>query len=438
MIRIKAIKQLTYLAGTTLFALFISYLISSWIHNPLSDKVVTLYYADNITEAHQEIIDRFNQEHRDKIKVVAINLPFSKFSTNERKELLARTLRSQSDKLDIFAADVIWIPRFAKWVEPLDKYFNPTEKERYSPNVLSFCKVDSKLVAIPLYTDLMHIYYRRDLISKMADGKEIEKKLANGISWKELIAISKKYPVNNSYSFIFPGKNFEGLMCLYLANLYSLNGRFVMDNKLFPEPDKAVQAGNILVDLVKKYRVSPPVVCRLDEYSGYQYAAQQNSLFFVGWPGLVEQREKELHEMNLSDKYAMAPLPRFSDGREIAIFGGWNLMVSKNSKHKKEAVEFIRFTSQLENQKILHLRGGFLPINKKVYEDSSFVASNKNLSFYLLLSKQGKSRPTLIHYTQISDIFTNYLHLAIKGEISVSEALKRTKKELVANQISLE
>lgn len=438
MIKIKAIKQLTYLAATILFALFISYLISSWIHNPLSDKVVTLYYADNITAAHQEIIDRFNHEHRDKINVVAINLPFSKFSTNERKELLARTLRSQSDKLDIFAADVIWIPRFAKWVEPLDKYFSPKEKALYLPNILSFCKVDSKLVAIPLYTDLMHIYYRKDIVSSLPGGKKIEKKLAAGISWPELIATSKKLPANNSQSFIFPGKNFEGLMCLYLANLYSLNGRFVVDNELFPEPEKAVQAGIVLVDLVKKYRVSPAVVSRLDEYSGYQYATQHNSLFFVGWPGLVEQREKELYEMNLSDKYEMAPLPHFSNGKEISIFGGWNLMLSKNSKHKKEAAEFIRFTSLVENQKIMLLRGGFLPINKRVYEDSSFVANNKKLSFYRRLSKLGKSRPTLINYTQISDIFTNYLHLAIKDEMSVSEVLKKTKNELIANQISLE
>ena len=56
-------------------------------------KVKKIYYADNISTAHQELIDRFNEEHAGKIEVVPVNLPFSKFSTNERKELLTRAFR---------------------------------------------------------------------------------------------------------------------------------------------------------------------------------------------------------------------------------------------------------------------------------------------------------------------------------------------------------
>jgi multiple sugar transport system substrate-binding protein len=32
--------------------------------------------------------------------------PFQKFSTNERKELLTRSLRSKSDRIDIFSVDL--------------------------------------------------------------------------------------------------------------------------------------------------------------------------------------------------------------------------------------------------------------------------------------------------------------------------------------------
>jgi len=79
-----------------------------------------IYFADNISIAHEALIKRFNETYRGEIEVVPINLPFSKFSTNERKELLARSLRSRSDLIDVFAVDLIWVPRFAKWCEPLD------------------------------------------------------------------------------------------------------------------------------------------------------------------------------------------------------------------------------------------------------------------------------------------------------------------------------
>ncbi len=72
------------------------------------------------------------KNYKGKIKVEAINLPFIKFSTNERKELLTRSLRSKSDKLDVFTIDLIWSSRFAKWAEPLDKYITPEDTLKIS------------------------------------------------------------------------------------------------------------------------------------------------------------------------------------------------------------------------------------------------------------------------------------------------------------------
>ena len=84
--------------------------------NLKSDNHITeIYFADNISIAHQALIDRFNLEYKNKIKVIPINLPFTKFSTNERNELLARTLRSNSSRIDVFSVDLIWVPRFAIW-----------------------------------------------------------------------------------------------------------------------------------------------------------------------------------------------------------------------------------------------------------------------------------------------------------------------------------
>jgi hypothetical protein len=58
---------------------------------------VQVYFADNISHSHKLVIEEFNRLYRGKIEVIPDNLPFEKFSTNDRKELLTRSLRSKSD-----------------------------------------------------------------------------------------------------------------------------------------------------------------------------------------------------------------------------------------------------------------------------------------------------------------------------------------------------
>src|SRR4030066_104369 len=93
--------------------------------NLFQENVVKkLYYVDNISEAHLKIIKKFNEKYKNKIEVVPVNLPFNHFTTNDRKEILTRSLRSRSDGVDIFAVDLIWIPRFAKWGYTMDRSFD--------------------------------------------------------------------------------------------------------------------------------------------------------------------------------------------------------------------------------------------------------------------------------------------------------------------------
>ena len=123
----------------TVIVLYLLYTSNSLLEE--NDNIVTLHFADNITDAHQKTIDRFNKKYEGQIKVVAVDLPFEKFSTNERKELLARALRSKSDKLDIFAVDYIWARRFAKWTLRIDELLSSEEINEFIPNssICTYC-----------------------------------------------------------------------------------------------------------------------------------------------------------------------------------------------------------------------------------------------------------------------------------------------------------
>ena len=140
--------------------------------NLFSESVVKkLYYIDNISEAHLKIINKFNEKYKNQIEVVPVNLPFYNFTTNDRKEILTRSLRSRSDGIDIFAVDLIWIPRFAKWGYSMDNRFDERTLSKVNKMALSACYQNDSLVAFPLFLDMGVLYYRKDLIQKLQTQK---------------------------------------------------------------------------------------------------------------------------------------------------------------------------------------------------------------------------------------------------------------------------
>ncbi|MGC9513067.1 MAG: extracellular solute-binding protein, partial [Fidelibacterota bacterium] len=219
-----------FLVVTALVITFIIYIIPNPTPLQFSKKPVKLTYIDNITPAHLQIIEDFNRQKKGEIEIVPVNLPFSKFTTNERKELIARSLRSHSSRIDIFAVDVIWVPRFAKWAEPLDRWIDPVYQGKIMTPALQSCYQDEKLVGIPQYMDIGAMYYRRDLLKHIPNYTELMKTLQQGISWERLLNLKTYFP--DSYLYNFQGMAYEGLMCHYVEIVHGMGGYMQDGNTL--------------------------------------------------------------------------------------------------------------------------------------------------------------------------------------------------------------
>lgn len=105
-------------------------------------------------------------------------------------------------------------------------------------------------------------------------------------------------------------------------------------------------------------------------------------------------------------------------------------MISKFSNRKEEAIKFINFMFQKENQQLLYDEGGFLPINVEVYQDSIYLSEHNELSKIRNLLLWAKHRPSLKNYTRLSEIMSRYFHKALKNEISVREALNSASAQI--------
>jgi multiple sugar transport system substrate-binding protein len=395
--------------------------------------ITTIHYVSHISEAHQKVIDRFNKKYEGRIQIESINLPFEKFSTNERKELLARYLRSKSDRIDVFTVDQIWVPRFTKWCLQLDKYFTQDEREEILNYGMQTCVYNNSLVAIPLYIDVSVMYYREDLLSNSQNFSTIKHKIKKSISWVDLINIDNEFGRKSNSLFVFPADDYEGLMCMFVELMGSQGKSLIEGKELQLSSIEARQSLQLMVDLVNKYSIAPKEVINYRENESYQEFLTNDGVFLRGWPALLVDHFKYAKEHNLVDKIKMAPTPHFENGQPVSVFGGWNLMISKFSTHIDESIIFIKYLLSEEAQAILHQEGGYLPSNKIIYENEL----NEELLRYQQLMQSGIHRPFLKNYTKISDIIALYLNKAISQEMSVDEALSKAEKKIMNENIEI-
>ncbi len=424
----------TFAAAILLFA---SFFVFSRFSSTKSHPVV-LYYVDNISPTHQILIDRFNVAYQGKIKVIPVNLPFAKFSTNERKEILARSLRSKSERIDVFAIDIIWTLRFAKWSAPLDDYFSKQELNAFLRPSLKTCYYQGKLVAAPLYLDVGLLYYRDDLLKKLPDYPTIRDKLRNSITWSEFIALGQRLKKKGQPYFLFPAKNFEGLMCVFYETLPPrLINDIFMQEPVTLNNARVKKGLKLLANLINRYQLTPKTVLEFDEVDCYNYFMLNNALFIRGWPGF--QISVDVHNQQHQDNMQLgfAPIPHFKGEDNRAVYGGWNLMIANNSVHKPEAVTFIKFLQKPENQKILFTSGGYLPALKAIYQDSILLKRHPELKEFYRILKRGQHRPMRSDYTRISDIMSFYFQQVLKGEITIETALNKAQKEINDHHVNL-
>lgn len=428
-----------FIGGIVLFSVMLLFFFSKDSKLNIEDESVkTINVAGHISEAHQIIIDNFNKEHSGKIQIKTVNLSFQKFSTDEQKELFARFLRSESDKIDIFLVDQIWIPRFAKWSEPLENHFTYKERQDFVTAGLEACSDEQHLIAVPLFIDIALLYYREDLLKKYSVYKQIKKKIENSITWEDFIELGLEFKKYGKPFYTFQGKAYEGLMCSFVELMASLNMTLYKSSEIQLNTPEAKRALQLLVNLVNSYKLSSNRVLEFEENQSYDYFIKNDGFFLRGWPNLGWHFKPDSSESIKIASLRKTLPPHFSGQKKTSILGGWNLMVSKFSNNKSEAIEFLKYWTSEESQKIMYEIGGYLPANKRLYEEERYLKKHPELQFYNEIIPQGFHRPFLKNYTKISVIISGYVNMAIANKISAGEALRLAEEKINSDLLMIQ
>ena len=406
-----------------LIVLALLYLVPIYfIERTPEEGVTEIYFADSITEAHRILIDRYNRDHAGTVKVVPIDFPFADFSTNERKEILARSLRGEGGGIDLLAVDIVWVQRFARWCEPLDRYFTPEELAALVPDALYSCYSGGRLLAVPLDRVQGVIYYREDLLQSLRRGGEVIRALRKGMTWPEFEGWKKKLNWTRPF-YVFPAAEYEGLICVYIENLLSLDPLYFSAHGFEFTTPQAKAALRLLVDMLNKEQVTPLVATTFTETQSYKYFVENDGLFIRGWNSYDKDYRRNPFDPAKERHLRKASIPYPSGGIPASMLGGWNLMVPTNSAKKNATVDFIKFLLSRSSQEIFYSKGSYYPVITAFYEDSSYLVQYPEISEMKRLMSTGVHRPLERDYTKYSEIMAHYISLAIRNRVPIDSAL---------------
>jgi multiple sugar transport system substrate-binding protein len=280
---------------------------------------------------------------------------------------------------------------------------------------------------IPLYTNAIHFFYRKDLLDKY--GKPVPQTYEQMVAAAGEIVQKEKNP--DLVGYISMWAQIEGLFMNYLQFLWGDGGQFfgqagrpAVDS---PEARKALGA---MVGLIKD-GVAPQSIITYKPNDAMALFRQGRAVFMVVqdfvWPML------NADDSPVKGKVGMTRVPYFAghpDARTVCM-GGWILIVNPYSKSKNAAANLIKYlTSEQAGLKIavetgsMPARNGMesnaqllaqYPIAKQLYAD--FAVGDVRPS-----AQAGAKYPELSHEMQLA------IHAALAGEKSPDQALADAQK----------
>jgi trehalose/maltose transport system substrate-binding protein len=328
---------------------------------------------------------------------------------------LARNFSSHSSSIDVMMLDILWPGAFAPYLVNLKPALGKQAK-LHAAGIVANDTVKGKLVAMPWFGDFGILYYRTDLLKKY--GYKAPPK-----TWAELGAMAKKIQDGekasnpNMQGFVYQGNAYEGLTCDALEWMASSGGGQMIDGgKVTINNPKAATILNLQRSWVGN--VVPQAVTTYQEEDARNAFDSGNSVFMRNWPYAYAAGKGT----PVDGKFAVTVLPHSGTNPSVGTVGGWQLGISKYSKHIGAATEFVRWMTSPGVQRYDAIFNGNVPTIPAVAADKAVVKANP----YLIPAIAGVKRVTRpssflgARYAQGSQIIYQGINQILNGKSAES------------------
>ncbi len=293
--------------------------------------------------------------------------------TGDRLALYQQQLGAKSADVDVYMIDVIWPGLISQHLLDQKKYIPEADIKGHFPAIVQNNTVGGRLVGMPWFTDAGLLYYRTDLLQKYGYSSP-------PTTWEELATMAKKIQDGerasnpNFYGFVFQGNAYEGLTCDALEWLASSGaGSYVDAGKVTINNAKAVDVLNMVRGWIGT--ITPRGVTSYQEEDARNAFDAGNAAFMRNWPYAYAASQTT----PVKGKFDVTVLPHGPGGTSVGTVGGWQLGVSKYSKHIPAAIEWVRYLTSPAVEKFDAIFNSNVPTIASVASDPAVVAANPYL-----------------------------------------------------------
>jgi trehalose/maltose transport system substrate-binding protein len=117
-------------------------------------------------------------------------------------------------------------------------------------------------------------------------------------------------------------------------------------------------------------------------------------------------------------RVGVAPLPGGAGGDSVSTLGGWQLAVSRYSRHPEVAADLVRYLASAKEQKRRAIAGSLNPTLPALYEDDEILAAAPFFAELVDIMASAVPRPSAAtgrQYNRVSHAFWQAVHEVLGG-----------------------
>ncbi len=359
-------------------------------------------------DATAPLVAAFNRTHRD----VQIAVTRGPLDTEALSDLAISSLLLGDTPYDLLLMDVTWTPKYAAagWLEPLEPLLGDDAMEGMAAGAQLGNAFGGHLWRLPLLADMGLLYWRTDLMD------------APPRSLQELAATAADLKARGEviWGYVWQGRQYEGLSCVFLEVLRAFGGEWLQDgDRAALDSPAAIAAARWLGDLVRQ-GITPAAVANVSESESLQIFGAGEAAFMRNWP--YAWRELQKPGSVVAGKVGVSSL---GEGTQ----GSWGFSLLRGSAHPADAAAVMQwFTGEAVGRDLAE-RYGYTPVWNSLLQDPQLEARLPLLPVLRQALERTALRPLTPVYAQLSDTLQRQLSALLTGGEDATEAMAQAQRQ---------
>lgn len=337
----------------------------------------------------KQIIEEYEKKNPN-IKIEFIHVPENYF----RKLHL---LYASKTEPDVVFVNNTYAPLYIK-ADLFEDLSGKIDEKLYFKSALDCFKYDNKLYVIPRDVSNLVIFVNKTLVKHPESIKSIE----------DLRETAKNVSKNGVF-----GLNFEKNPVFWLYYLEYFNGGILSDDgeKIIFNSPNSIQGLNFYADMINKDQSIPHDWQMSGMTSAQMFINGKIAMYLSGRWLVPKFRE------SITFDWDVIPFPQTDISHTLTDASGW--AVSKSSKNKEAAIDFVKYLSSEKTSRIFAKSGLITPARIETANSNDFLAPEekpKNTKAFIEAIEKSKPTPVNPNYAKIIDDVTKAADKVFTGK----------------------